>query len=46
LKGIAVGGDYRSQEEEGDHCHDGEANGDIPASHVVGDWLGWIYAYR
>ena len=33
LDWIAVGDDW-DEEEEGDHGHDGETNGDIPSSHV------------
>jgi hypothetical protein len=43
-QGDAVGDD-RDEKDEGDHCNDGETNGDIPTSHLNNAWRGWIYAY-
>ena len=40
---VEVSGDDWNEEEEGNHCHDGETNGGIPTSHASeGSLLGRI----
>jgi hypothetical protein len=41
----ASGVDYRDEEGKRNRCDYSENYGDVPASHMGTDWLGWIYAY-